>query len=185
MSRTTLAVCLALALAGCAAAGPTEAVRSSGAEISAVVQSVDMTTREVLLRYEDGSVGSVVAGPEVRNLAQLEAGDTVAAAIEQIVSVRLATPDDVRATAAAVAAERAKAGERPGFAAVTGTSSVLTLVSYDPATARAVLSTPEGETLTRVVAQEMRDFAAARRPGDEVFVEVLQLLAIGVTEVAR
>lgn len=186
MPRAALAAAaLALFLAGCATPGPTEAVRASGGEVVAVVQEVDMQTREVLLRFDDGSAGAFTAGPEVRNLAQLEPGDTVAAVVEEIVSVRLAQPGDARATTAAVAAERAPAGARPGFAAVSGVASVVTLVSYDPATFEATFTTPSGATLTREVAPEMRDFAAARSPGDEVFVEVLDLVAVGVTEIAR
>ncbi|MGF1658947.1 MAG: hypothetical protein ACFCUS_05930 [Rubrimonas sp.] len=176
------AAAFALALAGCATAGPTEAVRSTGGEVRAVVQSVDMTNREVLLRFEDGAVESFTAGPEVRNLAQLEAGDTVVALVEEIVSLRLARPEDV--PAAAVAAERAPAGERPGFAAISGISTVVTVVGYDAETHLATFTTPAGETLTREVAPEMREFAAARQPGDRVFVEVFDLVAVGVEEVA-
>ncbi len=43
----------------------------------ATVQSIDQTTREVTLRYPDGSVSTFVAGDEVRNLAQVKNGDVV------------------------------------------------------------------------------------------------------------
>lgn len=63
-------------LAACAPRQPqtTESLTTA----TAVVESVDQKTREVSLR--DSATGqqfSVVAGPEVRNLAQVEAGDTV------------------------------------------------------------------------------------------------------------
>lgn len=43
----------------------------------ATVESVDLDTREVVLRDGDGEVIRFVAGEEVRNLAQVEVGDQV------------------------------------------------------------------------------------------------------------
>jgi hypothetical protein len=44
---------------------------------TAIVETVDQTARQVLLRGDEGSLHTVPLGPEVRNLAQLRSGDTV------------------------------------------------------------------------------------------------------------
>ena len=43
----------------------------------AVVTAVDPTTREVDLRNQEGEITTVVAGPEIRNFAQIKVGDTL------------------------------------------------------------------------------------------------------------
>jgi hypothetical protein len=178
-------LCAPLALAACAGAdaGPVTAERQASAQSRAVVQSVDQVTRQVILRLEDGAVETFTAGPEVRNLAQLEAGDTVVVTVEEVMSVRLARPGDVVATTTALVADRAPEGERPGAAAISGLASVVTFVSYDPATATATFTTPSGETMSRVIAPEMREFAAARSAGEQIYVEMFDLVAVGVEEV--
>jgi hypothetical protein len=56
---------------------PQSAQREAMLDTRAVVEKVDQNTREVRLRTADGRDLTVVAGPEVRNLAQVSAGDTV------------------------------------------------------------------------------------------------------------
>lgn len=59
---------------------------SRSATMSAVVEAVNQETREVTLTSDGGSV-SFVAGPEVRNLAQVEPGDLVFAEVVETVTV--------------------------------------------------------------------------------------------------
>lgn len=60
---------------------------------TAVVRSVDHKTREVSLRDSaNGAEFSVVAGPEVRNLPQVEAGDTVRLDFYQATTLAMAAP---------------------------------------------------------------------------------------------
>jgi Cu/Ag efflux protein CusF len=80
--RTALLIACVLAAAlpaasALAAAADQSAQRESVIETSATVESVDQQTREVLLRAPDGRTLAVMAGPEVRNLSELKAGDTV------------------------------------------------------------------------------------------------------------
>ena len=80
-----------------AAAADQSAQRESVIETSATVESVDQQTREVLLRAPDGRTLAVMAGPEVRNLPELKAGDTVRVTYYESVAARL---DDPRAACA-------------------------------------------------------------------------------------
>ena len=59
---------------------------------------------------------------------------------------------------------------------------VVTMVRSNPATAVATFTTPEGETESVVVSPPMRAFAAARKPGDRVAVELSSGIAMSIVE---
>ena len=86
----------ALLLMGCA---ETRASRTASEETlvtaTATVESVDQATRQVVLRDDaDGTTFAVTAGPEVRNLPQLAAGDRVQLDYYQSLAVAMADPAD-------------------------------------------------------------------------------------------
>ena len=188
-SAAARALCVAALapLAACAVAqeAPDTALRASVVEARARIETIDPVARQIVLRLEDGSVASVEAGPEIRNFDRLEEGDTVLALIEERVALRMAGEGDIAETVGATMGARAEEGETPGLAVATAISTVVTVVGYDPASGVATFTTPEGETLSRVVAPEMRDFAEARSPGDRVFIEMSELVALGIEERAE
>jgi hypothetical protein len=87
---------------------------------SAEVVAINHETREVTLSGDDGQTVAFTARDEVRNLAQVKAGDRVFAEMYEEVSISVhANPDQLQpATAAMAATERAKSGEMPGAAAI-------------------------------------------------------------------
>jgi hypothetical protein len=151
-------------------------------EITAVVETIDMKTRHIVLKTEDGRKLTIVAGPEVRNLAQLEPGDRVKAAYYESVAVRMAA-DDASGTDTSAAVVRAPEGEKPAGAVGTSVRTIVTLISYDPDTNVVTFSTPDGLPHSLIVKPEMRDFAQALKPGDRVEVVYTEALAIGVIEI--
>ena len=52
-------------------------------EISATIVAVDQELRIVIVRGPEGDLTTIEAGPEVRNLAQVEVGDTIRVVYEQ------------------------------------------------------------------------------------------------------
>lgn len=58
-------------------------------EGTSVVQKINRKTREVTLRRQDGSVMSVVVGPEVRNFDQIKVGDIVEAKTIELLAVAI------------------------------------------------------------------------------------------------
>src|SRR6516162_6431218 len=79
-------------------------------QVIATVESVDMSTRQVLLRTPDGARATIVAGPEVRNLEQLRAGDRVNVTYQVAIAVQMAQPGSAPPDVAALVAQRAAPG---------------------------------------------------------------------------
>ena len=115
----------------------------------AVVEHVDQNTREVRLRTMDGKELNVLAGPEVRNLAQVSAGDTVRLTYYESVAARMAEPDaGGPATTSVVTAGRPRAARPAGLVGAT-TDMVVEFLAYDPATGVVTFKTPEGSDRRR------------------------------------
>jgi hypothetical protein len=74
-------------------------------------------------------------------------------------------------------------GSTPGAAVGEAITSVVEIVSYDPATALVTFKGPSGLLHSVVVPESMREFVAARRVGERVAVELVQAFAIGIVEI--
>ena len=161
---------------------PEPASRELTLETTAVVEAINMETRHILLKTEDGRRLTIVAGPEVRNLDQVEPGDRIKASYYESVAVQMAT-DDASGTESAATVVRAPEGAKPGAAVGARVRTIVTMISYDPDTNVVAFTTPDGLSHSLVVKPEMRDFARALNPGDRVEVVYTEALAIGVTEI--
>jgi len=234
-----------------ALAADQSAQRESVIETSATVESVDQQTREIRLRAPDGRVLAVVAGPEVRNLPELKAGDRVRVTYYESVAARLddpraacaekehaylarldgdpmpasqknaylgaitggfqrcmaeqanawqqiedklplrttqqQTPPQPQASGAAtktvVVAPAPEGGMPPGFIGANTVDMVVEFVSYDTSSGVATVKTPDSAIKSFRVNPAMRDFAAARRPGDRVAIEATNAAAISIIKV--
>ena len=176
----------AAVLAGCASLGSGNRETTSQETLittSATVAAVDQATRVVTLTDNaDGTTFQVVAGPEIRNLPQLAAGDQVNVDYYSATTVSMASPDDPGTELNAVAAGRAPEGARPGGLAVTSRSLVLTLESYDSDSGLAIFRSPDGFTRRTVVPPEFRTFAEGLQRGARVAVTMTDALAVTITE---
>jgi hypothetical protein len=186
--RTIHAIALiaGLTLAGCAGLGTQRtATQESLITATATVQSVDQATRRVTLRDDaDGRVFTVVAGPEVRNLAQLAAGDTVQMDYYSSTTLAMASPEDTGEPAGAIVTGRAPEGALPGGLAVATTSMVVTLLNYDASNRLATFRTPDGVTRRATVPPNFQTFAASLTPGARVAVTLTDAVAVTITETA-
>ena len=173
-------------LAGCAALPSGNRGATSQETLvttSATVEAVDQKTRLVTLSDNaDGIRFQVVAGPEVRNLAQLDAGDQVRVDFYSATTVSMASPEDSGAEINAIAAGRAPEGAKPGGLAVATRSLVVTLVSYDRNSGLAVFRTPDGFTRQAAVPPEFRSFASGLQRGARVAVTLTDALAVTIAE---
>lgn len=62
-------------------------------EITATVISINYETREVILQNSEGKTFSIVAGPEVKRLAQVNVGDTLVARLTEALSIKVVAPE--------------------------------------------------------------------------------------------
>jgi hypothetical protein len=175
----------AMLVSACSAnqpAAPTSASREDTVTDTAQVRGVDQNTRQVLIRTEDGEEFTIVAGPEVRNLPQLQIGDTIKVTYYQAVAVNLTDPSDTTQPSATTVIGRAPEGAKPGMAAASTVNAVVEFVSYDPGTHVATYLAADGSPQSVVVHPEMRDFAAGLKPGDKVNATITNAVAVAIEE---
>jgi hypothetical protein len=181
MIRPILAALVAAALAACAetAPAPETASREQIVRATATVVAIDRADRDIVLRLENGEILNAQVGPEVRRLDEIAVGDIVAADFYRSVAVRMAEAGE-DAPLGAVTGERAAADQAPGVAVAAAVEETFEVVSYDPATAEAVVRDVDGALLRTIVHPDMRDFASRRVPGDRVRVQVTEAMALSI-----
>jgi Cu/Ag efflux protein CusF len=93
--------------------------------LSATVEAIDMATRQVTLKGENGTSQTITVGEEARNLGQVQPGDVVTAEFVRELDVEVFADDGSELGAGGLAAAgRAEEGEKPGGMAIE--SQVLT-----------------------------------------------------------
>ena len=150
-------------------------------QIVATVESVDMTTRQVLLRTANGSRATVVAGPDVRNLPQLRAGDRVTITYQEALAVQMAPAGTAPPSAVAVGGDRAAPGQLPGGAVGGVVVGRVTIVSVAPDGTSVTFVGQNGVTHTADVQDpKMQAFVRQLRPGNQVDVGFASEVAVRV-----
>jgi hypothetical protein len=128
----------------------------------ATVVSVDMTTREVVLRTPDGRQTAVVAGPNVTNLGRVNPGDRLIITFNDAIAVQMATPGSPPVGPGA--SDTAANGRR----SVTNSARV-TIVSAAADGTRVTFTGPNGVTHTVDVQDpRMQAFVQRLKAGDQV-----------------
>jgi hypothetical protein len=177
----------ALMLSGCSsmqgststapAAAPTPVVSGTVGEqavtVTAKVKKIDMKTRHVTLEGQDGKTFTITAGDEVRNLAQVKAGDLVSATYYESLAYEVKKPGDaVPGVVVGEAGGRAKPGEKPGAVGARATTVTTTITGIDKKAQTVDLTGPDGDVVT----------VKARNPANLDKVKVGDLVEITYTE---
>jgi DNA helicase TIP49 (TBP-interacting protein) len=147
-------------------------------KVTATVEAINHATREVALRSPDGSLEIIVAGEEVRNLAQVEVGDVVK--IEYSVGLMLAlqpVSGGIRERREKVEEERAELGQKPA-GTVRKTVYARAVVRAVDLQARTVTLQGALKTVTLPVAEDV-DLNSVK-VGDMVDAKYVESLAISV-----
>lgn len=166
-------------------AGPTSAQGAfveQVASVAALVHDVDLTTRQVLLQIGEGEFVTVVAPEEVRNLPQVEVGDTVNLAFYGGIAASLAPAGEAPIpTDTTDALIRAEEGQRPSGASLRELTTTVTFDAYD-AESNIVTFTGQTGLQRQVVVEdpEMRSFVETLEAGDQVDVTVIEIIALEV-----
>lgn len=133
---------LSLALPAAAQTGAVVAGKAPGAvavaqtvKVTATITAIDAATRSVTVKGPKGREVTFVAGPEVRNFAQLKVGDQVEAQYVESLAIELKKGGGMAVGATEQsAATRAKEGGTPGAAGARQVTLVGDVIELDPAT---------------------------------------------------
>ncbi len=147
------------------------------------VVSVDAATRMVTLRFADGKTMSIKLGADVRNFAQIKAGDEVVAVLEHAVTyavLKAGTKQPSVVVAGDVA--RTKKGAKPGAEATRQVALTMLIVGVNAAN-NTLDVVPQGggsiQTLT-VRNKERQAYLKQIQPGQLLSVVITDSVAVVV-----
>ena len=181
--RSALAILSAAALlAACAPQPPKSVALSETVEASAIVEAIDYSTREVVLRDAQGRQTLVKAGPEVRNLAQVKKGDRVVVRFTEGFAAQVVKPGTgVTGVQAETSVVRAAPGERPGATIGEQIRTTVKVYDVDPYANTIEVTGPRGyNRRLKVKDPQAIAFIRGLKKGDEVEVTFSEALAISV-----
>jgi Cu/Ag efflux protein CusF len=178
----------AVAFAASAAAQTGKAVDAAMAgdvvTLTAKIEAVDQANRTVTLKGADGRVTMMKVSPEVKNFAQVKAGDELVLKHAEAVAIELKKGSAGRsALTTTMPPQTAPAGAKPGMAAAQETVIVANVQSVDTAKNVVVLEGPGGRYLPIKVKNPalMKDVKA----GDSVEVKYIEAVLIEVVGPAK
>lgn len=169
---------------------PVTVVESAPGQVSALqvkesvatVEAIDLASRQVTLRDEKGRQFPLLAGPEVRNLAQVKVGDRVTVKYAEALSLKLVkNGKELPSATEATDSARAPAGARPGGIAAQQVKVTADVIAVDAATGMVTLRGPK-----QTVDLHVKDPAqlALIKVGDKIDAEYTQALAVTVQPAA-
>ena len=166
-------------------AAPAPVIAQQTVTSVATVESIDQSTRQILLTDSSGNLVTIVAGPAVRNLAQVHAGDQVQLTYDQAIAVQMAPPgSNLPSPTGEVAASRAARGQLPAGAASVLVHVTVRVDAIDGASHTVTFTGPNGVTHTVLLrSPAMQNFASKLKPGDNVHIDYLQAVSISVQKV--
>jgi Cu/Ag efflux protein CusF len=178
MSLRTFVLSLALGLA-LLSGGRAFAAAEAGdsVTVTATVTSIDLKTREVGLKGEDGKMTSIIVPESVANLEKLKVGDALKTTYAISIAVQILKPGDTPAPVSSSASSQG-GGE---LKSAVQRSAVLKIESIDLATNSVTLTGPKGNTETvKVKRPDIQERLKTLKPGDEVQITYTEAVAIKV-----
>lgn len=152
-------------------------------KMTATIEAVDQEKRTVTLKAENGKTQTVDIGPDVRNFAQVKAGDKVVVRYYEGLAAQVAKKGEGTPAGQidqAVIGGRAPAGEKPGAAVGNVVTTTVVIQAVDKAANKVTFDTPDGQRTVAVKKPEAQKFIAGLKKGDEVDITYTEALAISV-----
>jgi hypothetical protein len=177
-----IALTALLASAACAASPPAPVTRESLVQKTAVVEAINLPSRMVTLRGEDGGEFTVVADPIVKNLDQVEVGDKLVVSYYESLAAEVKKPGEgVEGVQTAVNSVKAPLGAKPAGGAGVSSRTTVTIDSVDTTANTVTFKRSDG--LVRTVAVETPEgqkFIRGLHAGDQVEITYTEALAMEV-----
>jgi hypothetical protein len=150
--------------------------------VTATVESIDLATRMVTIVGPDGKSFVVHADEQVRNLAQIKAGDKVTVEYYEGLIAEIGptgtAPDEVKG---ATVVGRAPLGESPAGAVAKAVTATVVIEHVDLIRNVVQFKGPLGKTrIVKVMEPEFRTMLKKLKPGDQVTLTYFEALAVSV-----
>jgi hypothetical protein len=158
---------------------PGKAVITRDVNATAQVLSIDKQTRQVSLKGPKGDVIELVAGDDVKNLDQVNAGDLVVVRYQEALTLELKKvgADSSGGVSVREQTRTANKGDRPGASGSREVNVVATVTAVDPVKSTITLKGPKNEMTLPV--QNPDQFKVVK-VGDKVDVTYREALALSV-----
>ena len=151
--------------------------------VTATITAIDAATRTLSLKGPKGNETSVVAGPEVKNFAQLKVGDRIDLTYAEALTLELKKGGGKPvAMTVKEGAARAKPGEAPAGIMGRQVTVVGDVIAVDAATSTVTVRGPQ-----RTVELKVQDPAQLKliAKGDQIEATFTEAVAIAVTPAAK
>lgn len=117
-------------------------------ETTATVAKIDYTTRDVMLRSDDGQEFSFVASEQVENLPQVQVGDRVSITYAEALAYEVKKGGTAADGGTVIAGGRAEHGAKPAGALARETKVTVLITAIDAKTPSVTFQGPGGNTRT-------------------------------------
>jgi Cu/Ag efflux protein CusF len=164
---------------GMVATAPGKAAAAEVVKIAATVTAIDKATRAITLKGPKGNEMSMTAGPEVKNIDQIQVGDQVTLEYIEALSLQLKKGGGLPvARTEQAGAAAAKPGEKPAGAVGRQVTVVADVVEVNEQSKVVTLKGPQ-----RTVELKVRDPEQLKliKKGDQVEATFTEAMAIAVT----
>jgi Cu/Ag efflux protein CusF len=155
---------------------------------SATVTNVDQASRFVTLRDSKGAEFTIEAGPEVRNFAQLRAGDIVTVTYQAATALELLPANSGAMPSVETESDSARApkGAKPGAEVGQSISITSRITALDLKTHTVTLTGPDGKQRKVEVTDPARQARMSQlKVGDLVRMTYVEGIAVQVTPKAK
>jgi Cu/Ag efflux protein CusF len=150
------------------------------ATATATIQAIDETKRLVTLKFEDGTVNTVLAGPEVRRFDELKVGDKVTFQYHESAIVQLHKADASAPSSSMKEGIARSTGPKPGGMMAQTVTATVTVEAIDPALPSITVKTDDGSRVTYHV--ENKNNLEGVKVGDRIEITFTRALMITVAD---
>jgi hypothetical protein len=182
MVRAAMNTISLVVLAACASPPPAPVLVDKLVEKTATVEAVYLPTRMVALRGEDGRTATVMAGPEVRNLDQVQVGDRVTVSYYEGIAAEVKkSGEGVEGVEESGQTVAARPGQRPAGAVGSTVRTTVRIESVDTSANTVTFRSEDGLVRTiPVFDPDARRFIRELRPGQDVEITYTEAVAVEV-----
>ena len=146
--------------------------------VTATIEKIDLSTREVTLKGEDGRLETVKVGPEARNLSQVKAGDKVTIRYYRALAIFVTPPGNEPSVTEVTDLQRAPLGAKPAGQVTSVVEATATVEAMDLSKRTVTIRGPRGNVNTLMAGDPIK--LDQVKVGDQVVARYIEAMAISV-----